>query len=269
MRLGALDHVDLERSWQRVLTWARGDIMDVPDRLPYELADRVWDSSPELSVEHDIQPVHLVMATKVGTQTIRPFVRPHVRDMLLFHALMDALRDPIESALPDRDTVFSYRVSSLEHDDPFDGSPRWRDFSTEAKSGIAASPDAYVVRGDVSSFFLTVDLDRLDRDLLEVGADPLVVEDLSSLLHGWHHQGVRGLPQGVPASGALANLYLRALDHRLREKAVSYWRYSDDFVAITDTSRRRGNSSTPSSGTSMNAECRLAPPRRPSDGLER
>jgi len=215
----------------RGLSWARGDIMDVPDRLPYELADRVWESQPRLRREHEVQPVQLVMATKVGTQTIRPFVRPHVGDMLLFQALIDRLRGPIEAALPERDTLFSYRLSRTTADDPVAGSPQWRDFHEASALGVADSPDSYVVRGDLSSFFLTVDLSRLRGDLLDLGGDGEAIRDLFDLLHAWRQQGVRGPPQGLPPSGPLANVYLLPMDRVLEDGAVAYWRFSDDFLA--------------------------------------
>lgn len=209
--------------------------MDVPDRLPYELADRVWEGQPRLRREHEVQPVHVVMATKLGTQTLRPFVRPHVGDMLLFQALIDRLRGPIEAALPNRDNVFSYRLARTTADDPFAGTPQWRDFHEASSLGVAENPGTYVVRGDLSSFFLTVDLSRLRTDLLDIGGDAAPVRDLHDLLQEWRRQGVRGLPQGLPPSGPLANIYLLPVDRILTEGAIAYWRYSDDFLALTES----------------------------------
>lgn len=235
MRLRSLADLDIDRAWRHVLSWARGDVMDVPDRLPYELADRVWDGQPRLQREHEVQPVHLVMATKVGLQTIRPFVRPHVRDMLLYQALVDELRDPIEAALPDRQTLFSYRLTAGTSDDAFAGTPQWRDFHEASMVGVAENPDVYVIGGDLSSFFLTVDLSRLRRELLDIGGNRAVVRDLYDLLQAWDEQGVRGLPQELPPSGPLANIYLQRLDEILGAGAVDFWRYSDDFIALTQT----------------------------------
>ena len=42
------------------------------------------------------------------------------------------------------------------------------------------------------------------------------------------------MPQGLPPSGPIANMYLLPLDRILSQGAIGYWRYSDDFVAITD-----------------------------------
>jgi len=238
VRLRALEHLDLTRSWVRVLGWARGDIMDVPDRLPYELAHRVWSTEPELSREHDVQPVQLVMATKPGTQTIRPFVRPHVRDMLLYQALVDALQAPIEASLPGAATVYSYRLSPLRRNDAFGESPKWANFARAAAEGLENNPGAFGIRSDLTSFFLTIDIERLERRLLEIGADATIVADLGALLKGWQHQGIRGLPQGLPPSGPLANVYLGFLDKLVESEALPYWRYSDDAVAVAPTFAR-------------------------------
>jgi hypothetical protein len=208
--------------------------MDVPDRLAYELADRLWLGAPELDLDHEVQQVQLVMATKIGKQTVRPFVRPHPRDMLLYHALVDSVRNELELALPPRDVLFSYRLAPIDAPDALAESPTWTDFEAAFLAGVADRPTAYVLRGDLSSYFLTVSLDRLHLDLLEVGASAQVVSDLIALLTAWHHQGVRGLPQGLPPSGPLGNLYLRDLDRLLSDRAVAYWRYSDDFVAVME-----------------------------------
>jgi hypothetical protein len=78
-----------------------------------------------------------------------------------------------------------------------------------------------------------VDIDELERLLLEVSSRALVVRDLCALLRAWVGLGVRGLPQGVPPSGPLGNLYLRPLDETLASLALPYVRWMDDFVVAT------------------------------------
>lgn len=101
--------------------------------------------------------------------------------------------------------------------------------------GVAKNSEAYVLSGDLSSFFLTVNLSRLRTELLDIGGDSAVVGDLHDPLVAWEEQGVRGLPQGLPPSGPLANIYLLQLDEILGPGAADYWRYSDDFLALTDS----------------------------------
>jgi Reverse transcriptase (RNA-dependent DNA polymerase) len=220
----------LDRSWQRIVTHVRGAVMDVPDRLPYEVAARSWADGVTLDVDHQVQPVQRVPATKPGNSTVRPFVRVHPRDLLLYQALLDAIREPIESVLGSREEVFAYRLSPLGIDDPLEGSPHWRDFNVALHQLAVEDLDGYVIEGDVSSFFLNIDLDELERRLLEVECNGAVVRDLSALLRGWAAQGVRGLPQGILPSSPLGNFYLSPLDRFFRDHDVPFVRYMDDFA---------------------------------------
>ncbi|HYP56413.1 MAG TPA: RNA-directed DNA polymerase [Solirubrobacterales bacterium] len=205
--------------------------MDVPDRLPFEVAARSWVHGVRLDIDHQIQPVQRVPATKPGQSTVRPFVRVHPRDLLLYQALVDSLHEPLESALGSREEVFAYRLSPLECDDPFEGSPRWRHYNAALHELAVGDLDGYVIEGDVSSFFLNIDLDELERRLLEIDCAGAVVRDLGALLRGWAAQGIRGLPQGVLPSSPLANFYLSLLDQFFRSEAVPFVRYMDDFAA--------------------------------------
>jgi reverse transcriptase-like protein len=231
VKLRSLDHLDLDRSWRRVLTHIRGGVMDVPDRLPFEVAARSWQDSVTLDVDHQIQPIQRVPATKPGQSTVRPFVRVHPRDFLLYQALVDALRDPIEEVLGSQEEVFAYRLSPPNTDDPLEGSPRWRHYNAAVEELATGDLTGYVIEGDVSSFFLNIDLDELERRLLEINCEGAVVRDLGALLRGWASQGIRGLPQGVLPSSPLANFYLAPLDQSFRDADIPFVRYMDDFAA--------------------------------------
>lgn len=209
--------------------------MDVPDRLPFEVAARFWGASPTLRENHQVREVERVPATKPGQATVRPFVRVHPRDMLLYQALVDAMRDQLESALGPREQALAYRLSPLHQDDPFTDSPRWSDFNVSRHQLAANAFDGYVIEADVTSFFLNINVSMLERRLLEAGCDGRVVRDLGSLLSGWAAQGLRGLPQGVPPSSPLANFYLSPIDDLLRGEALPFVRYMDDIAIACST----------------------------------
>lgn len=209
--------------------------MDVPDRLPFEVAARFWDTSPTLHENHQVRDVERVPATKPGQATVRPFVRVHSRDMLLYQSLVDAMRNEIEDALGPREQVFAYRLSPLNEDDPFEDSPRWSDFNVALHQLAADAFDGYVIEADVTSFFLNINISMLERRLLEAGCTGGVVQDLGGLLAGWAAQGVRGLPQGIPPSSPLANFYLSPLDNLLRGEALPFIRYMDDIAIACPT----------------------------------
>lgn len=235
MRLRSLDQLQLERSWQRVLFRVRADVMDIPDRFPFEVAARYWNDGPRLDANHQVQLIHRVPGTKPAQATARPFVRVHPQDLLLYQALVDALRDKIEEALGSDQEVIGYRLAPLDTDDPLANSPRWRDFDVARYQLASDEFDGYVIEGDVASYFLSINIGELERRLLETGCDGDVVRDLGGLLSGWNAQGVRGLPQGVFPSSPLANFYLVPLDRLLRSKGAPFARYMDDLAVVAPT----------------------------------
>ena len=136
MNLRSLDTLNVPQAWRRLLFRMRRFI-DVPDRLPFEVMDRLSSHAPTLSSPHHLRPVTTVMASK-GTGTVRPFVRLSPYDLLLYQALVDALADDIEAALGSREKVFAYRMGGVTDDDPFSGSPKWFDFIASVR-GILQS----------------------------------------------------------------------------------------------------------------------------------
>jgi hypothetical protein len=233
MQLRSLDRLDFDLAWRRVLFRMRRFI-DVPDRLPYEVVNRVTNGSPRLDHDHYLRPINLVMATK-GSGTVRPFVRLSPIDMLLYQALVDALAPEIEAALGHRDRVFAFRLNLEGAENAFQGSPSWTDFMGAVRDRLEEEQRAYVLTIDVANFFIHVDTDELERRLLEVGGRSDVVRDLGQVLRGWRQFGVRGLPQGVPPSSALGNLYLSKLDRALDEWGAEYWRYMDDTWILAES----------------------------------
>jgi hypothetical protein len=248
VRLRSVESLDIELAWRHVLHRAgRPWAGDVPDRLPFEVMDRVTRGSPSLAAEHHLRPVHLVMATK-ASGVFRPFVRMSVVDLLLYQALVDALAADIEHALGPRDRVFAYRQDLSGADNPFEGSPSWRDFMASIRSRLDLNerlpfspfagtqrPTGYVLATDIASFFIYIDVDELERRLLAISDQTAVVRDLGAFLRGMQQLGVRGLPQGLPPSSPLGNFYLSELDRGLVSAGVDYRRYMDDTWMFVDS----------------------------------
>lgn len=224
--------------------------IDVPDRLPFEVLDRLADGCPELSGDHHLRPVATVMATK-GSGTVRPFVRLSPLDLLLYQALVDAVAADLEAALGPRDRVFAYRLDTTGGDDPFAESPRWDDFLMSVREALSTGRHSHVLSGDIASYYVYIDIDELERRLLEVCSNAVAVRDLGDLLRGFQHLGVRGLPQGVPPSSPLGNFYLASLDQAIESWGYEHRRYMDDFGSLHDPSKRRDVSKTLSNGSSI------------------
>jgi hypothetical protein len=202
--------------------------MDVPDRLPYEVLHRVSGGAPEVSPDHHLGPLHIVMATK-GSGTVRPFARINPIDVLLYQALIDALAPELERHLGSRDEVFAFRQDTTGADDPYFETPVWTDFMGSIRDYLSSHRRQYAMTTDVTNFFVHIEVDELERRLLEVSEHSAVVRDLGDLLRTWQQLGVRGLPQGVPPSSPLGNIYLAGLDDMLRRESVEFRRYMDDL----------------------------------------
>ena len=98
-QLSSLDQLAPDQAWVRLMHWVRRGVGDVPDRLPYEFLDITAEGNPALGPAHVVEPTHLILATKAGHQTLRPFVRVSPRDLFLYWALVDALQPRLEEAL--------------------------------------------------------------------------------------------------------------------------------------------------------------------------
>jgi hypothetical protein len=209
--------------------------MDVPDRLPFEVFDRLYgDMGPELRRHHEPQRAQLVISSK-KTGTVRPFVRVRPRDLILYQALVDQLAPAIESALPPRRCVGAYRQVLTVGDEAFHGHPTNDEFRVAVRDAVVESGASYVLESDVSGFFLGIGLGRLREDLLAVSDQADVVYDLTDMLSQWQRYGVRGLPQGIRPSAPLGNFYLASLDAAMGQHSVPFFRWLDDMWAICDS----------------------------------
>lgn len=233
MELRSLDELDLDLAWRRLMNRMRR-YSDLPDRLPYEVLERVSATAPILEPSHHLRPIHLVMASK-RSGTVRPFVRVSPVDLLLYQALVDQLAPDIESALGDRAIVLAYRQNLAGAEDQFEGSPSWSDFMASCRTELLHRPAGYALTADIASYFVYVSIEELERRLLEVSDRSTVVRDLGDVLRGWRELGVRGLPQGLAPSSALGNLFLRPVDEAMRAARVSYRRYMDDMWFFLDS----------------------------------
>jgi hypothetical protein len=234
VQVRSVDTLDFDLAWRRVLTWAQGGVMDVPDRLPYEVLSRVYkDNPPTIRPEHHLSPVTLVMSSK-ASGTSRPFMRTSPRDILLYQALVDRLATDIEAALPPRNVVFAYRQNLEFHHNTFAGTPSRTEYHRRIGTildDFFGSP--YSLTADIAGYFFHIDIDELEKLLLTISGETDVVSDLSELLRAWQTLGVRGLPQGLRPSSPLGNLFLLPLDRLLLSQGIEYVRWMDDFVVGT------------------------------------
>lgn len=238
MRIRSLADLDLSLAWKRVLTWAQGGTVDIPDRLPFEVLARILgDGGPPLRSPHHLSPVALVVSSK-KSGTSRVFARLSPADLTLYQALLDRLAPDIEKALPPRTVVAAYRQDTTGSEHAFQGTPSRAAFANRVQEIFTQPDHRYALTADVAGYFLQVDATELERTLYQVSSQTDVIRDLAELLAGWQGLGLRGLPQGIRPSSPLGNLYLRPVDRLLAELAVPYVRWMDDFVIATSSFHR-------------------------------
>jgi hypothetical protein len=149
--------------------------------------------------------------------------------------LVDQLASTIEHSLGPREKVFAYRQTTGNEPNAYAGSPGWADFMASVRETLQADSARYALTADITNFFLYVDVEELERLLLERGGAGPVVRDLGALLRTWEGFGVKGLPQGIPPSSALGNFYLTSLDEMLDASGLAYRRYMDDLWVFADS----------------------------------
>lgn len=209
--------------------------MDVPDRLPYEVLERLYgDDGPPLSPHHQPRRAVLVVSSK-KSGTFRPFVRVRPTDLIMYQALVDQLASDIEGALLPRNHVGAYRQLLTRNDDAFAAKPSNDEFRHSIRQAILDHPGSFVLETDISGYFLGIRLPQLEEKLIECSERPDVVYDVVELLTQWQQFGVRGLPQGIRPSSPLGNLYLSSLDRLLGKFSVPFFRWMDDIWAICDS----------------------------------
>ena len=112
----------------------------------------------------------------------------------------------------------------------------------------------FVLKGDISKFFPSIDHETLKREVRRVLCDELLLTVLERVIDGSNTQEPvdawfegddlftpttrrRGIPIGNLTSQFLANVFLDRLDHFVmdREGYGGYVRYCDDFLVFADT----------------------------------
>lgn len=96
---------------------------------------------------------------------------------------------------------------------------------------------AYIIKGDVSKFFYTIDREVLKKLLARKIKCTKTIRLLFKIIDSADVLDLRGLPLGNTISQVSANIYLNELDQFCKRKlGLKYYiRYMDDFIVITKT----------------------------------
>jgi hypothetical protein len=206
--------------------------MDVPDRLPFEVLDRLYgDDGPPPRRHIEPRKRQLVISSK-HSGTFRPLVRLDPLDLITYQALVDDLAPDIEATLGPPTAVGAYRQTLGSQPHAFEPEPTGDEFRSLVRREVGLRSDSYVLAADISSYFLAIRIGALRDILLDTSADTDVIYDLADLLAAWQRLGIRGLPQGARPSMPLGNLYLASLDRAMGSLEVPFFRWVDDMWAI-------------------------------------
>jgi RNA-directed DNA polymerase len=103
-----------------------------------------------------------------------------------------------------------------------------------ARQFVQANRDGWALKADIASYFASIPHERLMKQVRKRVPDAELCDLLERIVRAYPVTEGRGLPIGTLTSQHLANLYLGALDHQLKDNlGVRYYlRYMDDFVAM-------------------------------------
>ncbi len=197
----------------------------VSDLLPSRVEDAIavdlppaWTASLEERIRmatYSPSRIEQIYVPKTRFAT-RPAALARFEDRVVFEALTNAIRNPVELALvSDR---YLYWPRGLRCD------KRWQEFK---HSPLQDSTHTHIVVGDIAGFYESIDHALLRQSILDatgwVDISSAIAAFLSELMGKQ-----RGLPQGLTASDVLATLYLATVDAELAGNGLAYTRHGDD-----------------------------------------
>jgi hypothetical protein len=169
---------------------------------------------------------------------IRPGADLRLIDQVVYAALLQAMREPVTSALGSSagSVDYSYQLRSdpahVEWFEPF--FPRWQAFDRDSVQAIDDGAQ-FVVVADVAGYYENIDLNTLRSDLNGLAVDAAPLSLLMECLHRWARVQRRGVPQGHGPSDILAKLYMRAVDLTLVAEGFQHRRWVDDVRVFCRT----------------------------------
>lgn len=133
------------------------------------------------------------------------------------------------------DSVFGWRFRGGTY--PSNNTPEWQRYMEKIRTG---EPEKHSLQTDITSFFASIDVDRLIDDMFQKRGDVAIVHLFEDIVRAHDNlQSRRGLPQRSFGSALIANYYLHPLDDMLDIRSeghtVPVWtRWMDDITMFGD-----------------------------------
>lgn len=249
MLVQAITIPNLTAAWQRVRRNRGGPGVDGETILQFgQYAAKRLAQLQETVLAADYRPLPLRrVRIKPGGKKPRTLAIPAVSDRVLQTAVAQFLTPKFEAEF--NDCSYAYRPARSV---------------AQAVARVVSYREQglrWVVKADIQSFF-----DEIDHILLLRAFAQLVTDkQLQCLVRMWitpemidgnsRWCSVKGVPQGLPISPLLSNLYLTPLDNALQTAQLSVVRYADDLVIACR--RRKAADKTLRLATSVLAELKL------------
>ena len=101
---------------------------------------------------------------------------------------------------------------------------------------LTDAPPCFIARGDISSFYESINLDTVLKEIRNSTRTHPDINHMFELLikNGIIQEGAPGVPRGIGLSTVLAELSLRSFDKQVSNlpDVYRYYRYADDFIVF-------------------------------------
>ncbi|MGR4872225.1 RNA-directed DNA polymerase [Variovorax sp. LARHSF232] len=175
---------------------------------------------------YDPTPAEIVLVPKPG-HTTRPAALLTLADRIVFDALVETLRQRIETALLGKEMVYWPRGITE--------SKRWSEFEQSPLESNAT----HIAIADVTGFYESISHERLEDVLVSITGRAGNVEALIQFLQRVMSSS-KGIPQGLEASDPIASAFLSPVDAAMARGGFHYARHGDDVrIAAKSLSEAR------------------------------
>ncbi len=183
------------------------------------ISDRVKNGN------YSFSPYLEILKIKGRNKYPRVLASPTVRDKLALTALKEYLHDVFPESVPNK------LPNSIVH---------------QIKSDISYGKYRYFYRTDISGFYSSINRGKLisiikrkidNEFMLSLIVKAVDNETIPSSVSKQYRRDFfedKGVPQGLPISNILAQVYLHHIDLFFESKDISYYRYVDDILILSE-----------------------------------
>lgn len=180
-----------------------------------------------LSGKYSPEPLKKIEIDKPNSNESRPIALSSIKDKIVQKALYINLSPYFNKTFSENSYAYRPEKSTLK--------------AIEKVSSTITQKKFHIVKTDIDNFFETIShdilLDILDKEI----KDKLIIRLISLFLQigGFKDQNYSehslGIYQGDILSPLLSNIYLNKMDKYLEQNNISFVRYADDFILLTNS----------------------------------